>query len=218
MKTIFFSLYPMNAFRNFLMVPGSVFDEVREAPGVRVVLLIAPGTGENRVKLWGRDKFAALADHLHRKHRAIVAIIGGAGDAREAEEMVSFLNPATPFINTCGRFTIDELKAFIARLSLFISVDTGPIYIAEAFRVPTIDIVGPVDEREQPPRGKRHVAVVPPSRTRAELYVMNSRAHDAAEARRQSDAISAEAVIAAADELIGRLQRGGRGRARAGTR
>lgn len=44
MKTIFFSLYPMNAFRNLLMVPGSVFDEVSKAPHVRVVLLIAPGT------------------------------------------------------------------------------------------------------------------------------------------------------------------------------
>ena len=34
---------------------------------------------------------------------------------------------------------------------LFISVDTGPIYIAEAFNVPTVDIVGPVDENVQPP-------------------------------------------------------------------
>ena len=69
--------------------------------------------------------------------------------------MAEFLNPETQFVNTDGLFSLDELKALIQRLSLFISVDTGPIYIAEAFDVPTIDIIGPMDENEQPPRGEK---------------------------------------------------------------
>lgn len=167
---------------------------------------IAPGTGENRVKLWGSLKFARIADHLYKNYRAKIFIIGGSRDKKEAEEMVTYLNPATPVINTCEMFNIDELKAFIARLSLLISVDTGPIYIAEALRIPTIDIVGPVDEREQPPIGERHVVIAPPSRIRPESYVMNSRVMDFTEAKRQSDSITAEMVIRAADELIKKLK------------
>ena len=85
------------------------------------------------------------------------------------------------------------------------SVDRGPLYIAEAFGVPTVDIVGPVDEREQPPIDVRHVVVVPEGRRRAELHVMNGRVYDAAEARRQVVAISVEQVTRSIDELMRRL-------------
>jgi len=100
-----------------------------------------------------------------------------------------------------GRINIDELKAVVARLDLFISADTGPIYIAEAFQVPTVDIVGPVDEKEQPLIGLRNLIVVA-KRKRPELKVMNARFYNEEEARRQVEEIKLEKVINKFEELL----------------
>ena len=129
-------------------------------------------------------------------------IIGGENDKREAEEMVGFLGKNTKIINTTGLFNIDELKALISKLSLFISVDTGPIYIAEAFGVATIDITGPIDEKEQPPIGRIHKIVKIENREKPELYVMNARVYNKKEAKRQVDEISVDMVIEKFEELM----------------
>lgn len=157
------------------------------------VVGIAPGTG-NKIKLWGRDKFAKVADCLSQKYNAKIFIIGSSEDKKEVEEMISFLDKNTKYLDTLNMFSIDELKALISKLSLFISVDTGPMYIAEAFGVPTIDIVGPVDDMDQPPRGKIHKIVKAP-REKPQMGVFNARIYDEKEARRQSDDITPDMVI-----------------------
>ena len=115
--------------------------------------------------------------------------------------MKDALKDSSHIIDASEQMSLDELKALIARATLFVSVDTGPLYIAEAFDVPTVDIVGPVDERVQPPTGPRHTVVVP-LRERAQLYIMNARVYDEVEARRQTESISVEQVCAAIDTLI----------------
>jgi len=59
-------------------------------------------------------------------------------------------------------------------MSLYVSADTGPIYIAEAFNVPTIDITGPVNENEQPPQGEKHKIVFNDVYCRPCSFVMNT--------------------------------------------
>jgi ADP-heptose:LPS heptosyltransferase len=103
--------------------------------------------------------------------------------------------------STLNLFSLEELKAAIQRLDLFTSADTGPLYIAEAFNVATVDIIGPIDEREQPPIGPRHKVVVAP-RQRPQLSVMNARIYDVREARRQVDTITIPMVEAAIEELL----------------
>jgi len=169
------------------------------APEKDFIVGITPSAG-NKIKEWGRNKFAKLADYIFDKYRAEIIIIGGPNDI-EVDEMISFISKDTKFINTHGLFSVEELKALISKLNLFISVDTGPIYIAEAFDVPTIDIIGPIDGNEQPPIGKLHKIVVA-ERQKPELYVMNARIYNEKEARRQIEAISVEMVINKFKELI----------------
>jgi len=169
------------------------------APEKDFIVGITPSAG-NKIKEWGRNKFAKLADYIFDKYRAEIIIIGGPNDI-EVDEMISFISKDTKFINTRGLFSVEELKALISKLNLFISVDTGPIYIAEAFDVPTIDIIGPIDGNEQPPIGKLHKIVVA-ERQKPELYVMNARIYNEKEARRQIEAISVEMVINKFKELI----------------
>lgn len=162
--------------------------------------IVSPSAG-NKMKSWPADRFARVAEHLVFRGLPVV-VIGGTRDKEEVEAMMCEVKKTENIIDASGNFSIDELKAFIAQAALFVSVDTGPLYIAEAFGVPTVDIVGPMNEREQPPIGPRHVVVVPPERSRPELAVMNARVYDKQEARRQVEAISAAMVQAAIDQLV----------------
>ena len=131
-------------------------------------------------------------------------VLGGPKDEEKVEKTISLMkNQATPVTD----LNIDELKAFISKLNLFISVDTGPIYIAEAFNVPTIDITGPIDENEQPPRGPMHRNVVPSDRKKPELFVLNAKSYNREEALRQVDSITVSQVTNEIDLLITDIKR-----------
>jgi len=102
--------------------------------------------------------------------------------------------------STC--ISIDDLKARISKLDAFISVNTGPLYIAEAFDIPTVDILGPVDPWDQSPRGKIHKMVFPPGKPKPLFSIMNMRNHDIREAQRIAKSTRLEDVITAAEEAI----------------
>ena len=168
---------------------------------------IIPGVGGDPLKLWSAEKFASVADYLTKKNNAKILLIGAGKDQSAVEKTLSFCKPETETVNLLDRLTIDELKALISSISLLISADTGPVYIAEAFGTPTIDILGPVDEKVQPPRGKLHRVVFAP-RKRAMLAVVDNFPPDIAEARRQSEAITVEMVTREIDDLIPHIKNG----------
>jgi ADP-heptose:LPS heptosyltransferase len=166
-----------------------------------VIVGISPAAG-NKIKQWPAARFAKVADHIFEQKKAKVIIFGSKNDEKEVKEMISLLNPQTKIINAYDVFSIDELKVAISKLSLFVSVDTGPIYIAEALGIPTVDIIGPIDEHEQPPIGAQHKIVVPKDRIKPELYVMNARTYNEKEAIRQVESISVEDVLQSIYELL----------------
>lgn len=168
---------------------------------------VSPSAG-NKVKEWPGERFAEVADYVAQKYGARVLLIGGPGDGEKVHNVIKNLREPEKVLNVQGALSIDELKALVSKLSLFISVDTGPIYIAEAFGVPTIDIVGPVDEREQPPQGFIHRNVVP-ERAKPVMSILNARAIDTEETRRQTLAVTTPMVIGEVDRLIQDLR--GRG-------
>lgn len=160
---------------------------------------IAPGAG-NTIKEWPPENFNAVARHFAQMGNVIV-IIGGMKD-RALADKVKIGIPADSVIDTVGSLTLEELKAVVKGVDLFISADTGPIYIAEAFGVPTVDIVGPVDEREQPPQGPKHIVIVPPNRKKPELFVLNARVYNREAAEELSRSTPVELVIETAKSLL----------------
>lgn len=165
-----------------------------------VVVGISPSAG-NKIKEWPEERFAEVADYLVTVYKAKIIVMGGPGDGERVRRTRNYLRSRGEAIEITD-FNIDELKALIARLRLFIAVDTGPIYIAEAFGVPTIDIVGPVNERVQPPRGPIHRSVVPPGRERSEMSILNARSYDREEVLRQVLSITVPAVLREVDFLM----------------
>lgn len=161
---------------------------------------ISPSAG-NKIKEWPEKRFAKIADYLIEKYEAKVVLIGGDNDAQKVQNVINSSKNSIVILNTQGKFNIDELKAVISKFSLFISVDTGPIYIAEAFNVSTIDITGPIDEREQSPISDKNIVVVPRYRKRPELFVLNARYYNASEALKQTESITVEMVTDAINKL-----------------
>lgn len=158
-------------------------------------------TAGHKIKEWPEERFAEIIDHLIVKHKAKVILVGGPKDSQKIENTLNHIKNRD-YVIRATEFNVDELKALISKLGLFISVDTGPIYIAEAFGVPTIDITGPIDENEQPPRGRWHKNVVPASRTRPELYVLNAKTYNRQEALRQVMSITVAQVKKEMDLLL----------------
>lgn len=161
---------------------------------------IAPGVG-NTIKQWNPAHFAQIAKHLIEKYDALVFIIGTKYDSKLINQMKESLPESNNIIDTTSRFDLGEIKAFISTLDLLIGVDTGVIYIAEAFDTPTIDIIGSVHENEQPPHGDIHKLVYLPGR-KAEIHIMNSRVYNREIARKHIDDITPEMVYPFIKELL----------------
>ena len=165
-----------------------------------LIIGLSPSVG-NKVKAWSPEKFAKLTDYIYEKYSARIIIPGTDIDKTEVEEMIKSLNEKTKVINALSVFDLDELKALISRIAVYISVDSGPIYIAEAFKVATVDIVGPLDEREQPPIGLLNKIVKMDNRESV-LHLMDANPCDSQEARRQVDEITVGMVVEKVDELM----------------
>lgn len=172
--------------------------------GSDFVVGISPTAG-NKIKEWPVERFAAVADHLVQTYKAKIVLIGGPQDKVEVQAVIEKSRLGKNFV-TATDLSIDELKALISKLNMFVAVDTGPIYIAEAFDVPTVDIVGPVDERVQPPRGRFNRNVLPPGRARAELSILNARMYNEREASNQVLSTTVEMVVKVIDQLIADLK------------
>jgi len=186
--------HSMNARRRI-----TVFLREHDLPEKKFVVL-SPSAG-NKIKRWPPKRFARVAEHLVAGGWPVV-VIGGSRDREEVADMMRAVTKVGGIVNTIEQFSLDELKALVASASLFISVDTGPIYIAEAFGVPTVDITGPIDEREQPPIGPYHLVVTPPEPRTSELFVMDARSYDATEAIRQTESITVDMVLVACRHLL----------------
>lgn len=178
---------------------ASVLIEEKKSEGKKIVG-VTPTAG-SKMKEWPAEKFAEVANYLIKKWNAHVFIIGGPMDIDTGHGLYGLIENGGA-TDLSGRLTIDVSKALISKFDLLIGVDTGPIYIAEAFGVPTVDIIGPVSELEQPPIGPLHKVVYLTDRVAPEVHIMNARVYNEKEAKRQIDGITVSMVVSKLEELF----------------
>ncbi|MFZ2484928.1 MAG: glycosyltransferase family 9 protein [Minisyncoccia bacterium] len=162
------------------------------------IVAISPGAG-TKSKLWPAGRFAEVADFLAEQGFRI-AVIGGPGDKEEVELFKSKLK--TGNLLDASNLSLEELFYFVSKCKLLIANDSGPIYMAEAFRVATLVVVGPTDEFEHPPHGPRNAVVTP---NRAE-EVPEMRGHivgySEEKAREQIERVTVDEVVEVLKGLI----------------
>jgi len=126
---------------------------------VRLIIGITVSAG-NKIKEWPLSRFAELADILIEKYEARIVFIDSVLNSGMVEKTISLMKNKKETVRAI-HFSLEELPSLIKRLSAFIAVDTGAIYIAHALRVPLIDIIGPVEPNEQPPNDERSIQILP---------------------------------------------------------
>ncbi|NQU17551.1 MAG: glycosyltransferase family 9 protein [Candidatus Saganbacteria bacterium] len=95
------------------------------------------GTGKGN-KAWLPERYAKVIDSLFKKYKAKV-ILTGSDKELFAAETVQKLCKNKPQ-NLVGKTTLNELISTIASYNIYIGVDTGPMHIAAALKIPTVAI------------------------------------------------------------------------------
>ena len=119
-----------------------------------------PGAGHPS-RRWPLERFAELAWALWRNDGVRVALFAGPEERALVREMRAACPPSAVVLD---RLTIPQLAAAAARLSVFVSNDTGPMHIAAAVGTPVVVLMQhhPMFDCYIPP-GERHRVVAAPA-------------------------------------------------------
>jgi ADP-heptose:LPS heptosyltransferase len=147
-----------------------------------------PGAGHVS-RLWPSQYFVELADHLVRNDRVRIIVFAGP----EEREMVAQMRPLFPQTTIFfDRLTIPQLASAQARLTLFISNDTGPVHIAAAVGTPVVVILDRPDRHSFTPVVEPSRLICGPAITEIPVAQVYSAAHELLAASRTDKLFSSE--------------------------
>ena len=100
-------------------------------PG-RPLVVISPCSSQRarNYRNWRVENFAAVIEHLEKRHEATVVITGG--PSRLEQEYGERLAAGSKATNLAGRSSLKQLAALIAAAELVICPDSGPAHMATA--------------------------------------------------------------------------------------
>ncbi len=120
------------------------FDErFMDVAGDYVVFIVGAQYGPS--KRWPDTHFAALADLLIERFSMRVYLVPGKGEEGIARRVCEGVRHKESV--EVKDMDVRDLKVCLGRASLVVGNDTGPRHISAALSVPTIVILGPMDER-----------------------------------------------------------------------
>ena len=149
---------------------------------------------------WPKEKFIELTSELQKKHGAIIFFVGGPVEKNEIEAVRTKVFDVNKAFNLAVVFGVEDLPSLFKKFDVFIGVDTGPLYIADAIGTPVIDIIGPSDSNTQSPQG-RAVILQGKNTTRSCSYVMYPPDCTEGELEKSLE-VSTEDIIKAYEDII----------------
>ncbi len=124
-------------------------------PDARPTLLISP-CSSHELRNWRPERYAALADYAVRRHGMRVILVGGPAPAERAMGMQIERAVGVPLINQVGRDTLPQLLALLARATVLVSPDSGPVHMASMVATPVIGLYAATNpERSGPYLSRR---------------------------------------------------------------
>jgi heptosyltransferase II len=111
------------------------------APGEPYVLC-CPGAAFGAAKLWPPDRFAAVLDALYEEHGWRAVIGGGPGEEPLMAAVAKACSHRAIDLANSPR-DLERLKAQVKNAELLLVGDSGPRWVAAAFDVPCVSIMGP---------------------------------------------------------------------------
>lgn len=101
-------------------------------------------------KCWPEDNWTGLGDALAQARKQVV-LIGSESEAEAARRIASGMQARPAML--AGKLTFREAAALIARASLVISSDSGPMHVAAALGTPYVALFGPTPPSRWAPPG-----------------------------------------------------------------
>lgn len=109
-------------------------------------------------KNWPAERFGKLADRLAEKgYRSI--FFGVSSEMPLIEKALSGMKHREDAIIAAGKLSMGEFMAAASRCAVAFTNDSGPMYVFDSRRVPTIAFFGPSNAKLHHPLGKRSVAL-----------------------------------------------------------
>ncbi len=119
------------------------------------ILVLHPGAGKLQNR-WPAEKFAEMANTLHRQSAVRLILIWGPKEKALAMEVRKRLTFDPIVIHG---LSLRQLAAVLSHCEVFICNDTGVMHLAAAVSTPLVAIFGPTDPNEWKPFGKKFVAL-----------------------------------------------------------
>ncbi len=120
--------------------------------------VVHPGSARAE-KYWVPARWAEIIRHLARERGLPCVLTGGKGDPFEDAHLAQIRAALGADANLCadfaGRLDLLTLAATLARAELCVSVDSGPMHLAAAFRRPQVALFGPTNPFHWRPRHDR---------------------------------------------------------------
>lgn len=92
-------------------------------------------------RLWPIGRWVQVTNYLINKHRATICFIGGPDDIEISKSIIKKIK--RPIVNFVGKLSLQETAALIDKCRLFISTNSGPMWIAAALHKSQIALCGP---------------------------------------------------------------------------
>ena len=129
-------------------------------PAGRPIVALGP-TANWPPKAWPAENFALLFRRLAAGPLAGARAAVFAGPGEQERAMAAPLLAALPeAIDLCGRLSLAEAAACLARSALYVGNDSGLMHLAAATGIPTLGLFGPTPADEYAPAGRRAEAVL----------------------------------------------------------
>lgn len=111
------------------------------APGTPYVLC-CPGAAFGAAKLWPPERFAATLDALHERHGWRALVGGGPGEEPLMSAVAEACRHPALDLSSVPR-DLERLKVQVRDAELLLVGDSGPRWVAAAFDVPCVTVMGP---------------------------------------------------------------------------
>ncbi|MFT3780474.1 MAG: glycosyltransferase family 9 protein [Nibricoccus sp.] len=94
------------------------------------------------IRRYPEDKFIDAVSRIARTYGLAVTIVGGPKDENAAQALANRLDVTKGVVALAGKLSVIESAAVISSAQLVVGVETGPLHMAVASRVPTIVLLG----------------------------------------------------------------------------
>jgi ADP-heptose:LPS heptosyltransferase len=147
-------LKPVDARKEVVITPAATARVAALLPQDKHPRIGLAISAANKLKELGTAKQADLVGKfLDAWPPAFIVLLGGPGDRAQAAALHAAIPLALrpQIFDSCGALELVELPALLAQLDLFVGVDSGLTYMADALELPLVSVAGPCNMRETGP-------------------------------------------------------------------